>query len=129
MPSLRGLDAQDCITREKDPPTLMAITTSIAPIHAWRMLGMALLCAVFGAWGAYDYWQKIPRQEENFARFEAAKATQARIEDQRATLRPGQSLSPEDDRAFRDADDTIRELAPAGKPPIKPSKFNRMTQW
>lgn len=41
----------------------MAITTTIAKGYAARLLIMAVLFTVLGAWGVYDYAVKIPRQQ------------------------------------------------------------------
>lgn len=107
----------------------MAITTSIAPSYGWRMLFIAALCAVFGVWGAYDYWVKIPRQERDFAEYTQAKDTITEIDRRQGELRPGQQLSDGDIMAHRQANQTIARLAPGGEAPTKPSKFNRVTQW
>jgi hypothetical protein len=105
----------------------MAITTSIAPSYGWRMLFIAVLCAVFGVWGIYDYI-KIPEQEAKYAAFESAKATLAEIAE-RQVKSPGQPLSRDDEDAFKAATLELTRLAPAGEPPGKPGKWDRLTCW
>ncbi len=41
----------------------MAITTKVAGRYAARLIVGALVCAVFGLWGIYDYTIKIPRKQ------------------------------------------------------------------
>src|SRR5687767_13201078 len=103
----------------------MAITTSIAPSYAWRMIFIAVLCAVFGLWGAYDYWVAIPRQEAIYAEYEAAKTEAARVE----KLALSQPLSDQDRLAFDQATATVNRLAPTGAAPVRPGKWDRLTQW
>lgn len=50
----------------------MATESRIRPRQFWFLVGYAALCAVLGVWGAYDYWERIPRQEAACAEYAAA---------------------------------------------------------
>ena len=58
----------------------MAITSKVRPSYAWRMIILAVLCLVFGLWGAYDYWVAIPRQEVQYQRFQVLEETRNALE-------------------------------------------------
>jgi hypothetical protein len=47
----------------------MAIRTKIQPFLFYRDIVIAVLCAVFGVWGWYDYSVSIPRREAAFAEY------------------------------------------------------------
>jgi hypothetical protein len=108
----------------------MPITTTVAPSYAWRMIFIGVLCAVFGVWGAYDLWVKIPRQERNFEQFRTIDAEIKKLEEkQTAARRTGRNLSPEELVNLDQAKTQLTALMPRGAPPEAPSKFNKATQW
>ena len=108
----------------------MAITTRIAPLYGGQKLFAALLCAVFGVWGCYDYWVKIPRQEQAFARYDQLKSHLDELEQRKARLQQnGQSLSQTDQDDLNQTNAAIGQLAPGGAVPVRVGKYNRPTQW
>jgi len=108
----------------------MPITTHVARSYAWRMIFIGVFCLVFGLWGAYDLWVKIPRQEETFARYELRAAEIKQLEEkQTAARRVGRDLSREELVNLDQAKTQMAALMPNGAPPVPPSKFNKATQW
>lgn len=108
----------------------MAITTRIAPFYGGQKLLAFVLCALFGAWGAYDYFIKIPKQEIEYKKFEDAKARLIAVDGARQkVLDAGGKLNPEQEQALQTAKKDLEDLAPGGSAPVQPSKFNRATQW
>jgi len=108
----------------------MPIVTTVAPSYAWRMIFIGVLCAVFGVWGAYDLWVKIPRQEEIFAKYELRAAEIKQLEEkQTAARKVGRELSREELLNLDEAKSQLTALMPGGAPPVRPSKFNKATQW
>lgn len=51
----------------------MAIETTLQPRQKWWNILYAVICGALAIWGAYDYWITIPRREQEFAEYEAAK--------------------------------------------------------
>lgn len=51
----------------------MAIETTLQPRQKWWNILYAVICGGLALWGAYDYWVTIPRREQEFAEYEAAK--------------------------------------------------------
>lgn len=49
----------------------MAIRTSIQPFLFYRDIVIAIVCAVFGVWGWYDYAVSIPKREAAFGDYTA----------------------------------------------------------
>ncbi len=58
----------------------MAITTKVAGRYAARIIVGAVVCAVFGLWGIYDYAIKIPRQKLLADRREMLELSQEALE-------------------------------------------------
>jgi hypothetical protein len=104
----------------------MAITTRIAPFYGGQKLLAFVLCAVFGVWGAYDYFVKIPRQEKGFQVYLAVKEQFKQLDDLRAA---GKLVDPEQIQQYEQTKTVIEAMAPGGNEPTPPSKFNRVTQW
>ena len=82
----------------------MAIVTGIQPFTLWRNVGFAVLCAVFGVWGWYDYAIKIPRLEVDSAIYEKAKDT-------RSTLEKLAETKPLDDAQIKQMEDAKKDLS------------------
>ena len=76
----------------------MAIRTSIQPFLFYRDIVLAVLCAVFGAWGWYDYTITIPKRHDAFIEYstlrEAKDGFEKRVNDR-------QSLSEADEKEFQ----------------------------
>jgi hypothetical protein len=64
----------------------MSIRTSIARGYAWRNIILAIVCAVFGAWGAYDYAVDIPRRQQLTARIALIERCKAALETEQDAL-------------------------------------------
>jgi hypothetical protein len=105
----------------------MAITTRVASFYAGQKLFAALLCVVFGLWGAYDYWVKIPNQEEAYAKYQALLDRAVKIEEHVA--KQGGVATPEQHAEHEQIKVDLLGISPDGSVPTQPSKFNRMTQW
>ena len=77
----------------------------------------AVICAVLGAWGAYDYWVTIPRKEAEVAAYEVAATTAEEMEAKAraAATAPGaaQTLSAEDVKAYEAAKAVVDQGKPA----------------
>ncbi|MCH8342835.1 MAG: hypothetical protein IH983_02490 [Planctomycetes bacterium] len=58
----------------------MPITSTIARHYAWRMIIMAVVFTVLGAWGVYDFAVSIPRQQLLYERSEVLRQCQAALE-------------------------------------------------
>lgn len=99
----------------------MAITTRIAPLYGGQKIFAALLCAVFGVWGAYDYFIKIPNQEKIVAEY--AEITE------RLRKLDGKTVTGEELRRVQADTQRLQEISPNNAPPVAPSKFDRVTQW
>jgi hypothetical protein len=110
----------------------MPITTSMSASYGLRMLFIAVLMVVFGAWGGYDYLVKIPRLEQTFARYEQAKTRFDQMEEKKNNLHTSGMTMAEREKFKVEYDDSVRELeslAPGGAPPAKPGKWDRLTCW
>ena len=108
----------------------MTIKTSISPLYAGQKILAVLLCAVFGVWGVYDYTIKIPKQEATFTRFEQAKSELEQLDKSNADhLSRGTQPSQAERDRYAHVTSELNALAPGGAAPVKPSKFNRATQW
>lgn len=75
----------------------MALESRIRPRNFWFTVGYAVLCAVLGLWGAYDYWERIPRQEAEFAEYQSATERVKRYADMSVPGAPRLTLEQEAD--------------------------------
>ncbi|MHC4989417.1 MAG: hypothetical protein ACYTGC_00410 [Planctomycetota bacterium] len=101
----------------------MAISTTVAKHYAVRMIAVAIFCAGFGIWGAYDYFVKIPRQVERADRFEKLTGRQSDLE---ALASDGTITSAERDEYSANEKELASEFG--GDTPSRPGKFDRITQ-
>jgi hypothetical protein len=102
------------------------ITTKPATSYMARAAFMAVICIVFGVWGAYDLWVKIPAREELVRRYEEAGSTLKRLDDARAD---GHTPTQAEIDEYNRAKDELRRLMPDGKAPPAPGEWDRTTQW
>ena len=105
----------------------MAITTRVTPFYAGQKLFAALLCLVFGVWGAYDYFYKIPHQDNTFNRYQSLQNRMSELEQQ--LVKQGGFGTPEQAQELQDLKVEMLAISPTGAEPVKPGKFNRATQW
>ena len=99
----------------------MAIRTDIATHYLWRNIIIAVICVVLSLWGAYDFFVKIPAQQENF---EAYRDTTERIATLQSTVDNGGLLSPDERAELQRLDEAIEGL----DPPEPPSTFDHLVQ-
>src|SRR5262249_2690850 len=86
--------------------------------------------AVFGLWGVYDYAVKIPKQQATFERFEQLKSELEQLEKSKSDhLSRGTQPSQAERDRYSQVTSEVNTLEPGGAAPVKPSKFNRATQW
>jgi hypothetical protein len=102
------------------------ITTKPATSYVARAALMAVICIVFGLWGAYDLWIKIPHREQQVREFEHASATLKRLDDARQS---GITPTPQDLQEYAAAQEQLRQLMPGGQAPVAPSEWDKPTQW
>lgn len=108
----------------------MPITTSIAPTYFWRLVLIAGMCVVFGVWGVYDLFVKIPNQEQRYEEFTRLVEERGQFDALREKYKAeGRMPTEEEVRRFQENEQRLQIVAPGGKPPTRPSKFNRLTQW
>ena len=105
----------------------MAITTRVATFYAGQKMFAGLLCVVFGVWGAYDYWVKIPRQEAVAIEYQRLLDRTLEIESQ--VSKQNGLATPEQKAEHEQVKVELLAISPDGSVPSMPSKFNRMTQW
>lgn len=99
----------------------MAITTRIATLYGGQKLFAAALCAIFGVWGAYDYFIKIPDQEQKVQEFAAITTRLKELENH--------TLTSAEETEVLAAVERLKVIAPNNEAPVAPSKFDRATQW
>lgn len=93
------------------------------------MIFIGVLCAVFGVWGAYDLWVKIPAQERVFERYQTLSSEIQQLEERQASaMRSGRGVAQADLVALDQKKSELASLTPGGAAPTRPSKFNRLTQ-
>ncbi len=100
----------------------MALTTNIARHYAIRNLVIGLLCAVFGVWGVYDFFWKIPAQTAEFDRWEALLDDKKELEDK---ANAGGLSTDERQRAG----EIEAELNEFDGQPEKPARLDHIMQW
>ena len=105
----------------------MAIRTTIQPFVFWRNAIFAILCAVFGLWGWYDYSIKIPNLEADCVAFDQAKEEIKKLESQTVTA----LLSDSQKAQYAAFKKTIDEITARNSgAPTKPSQYDRtMQMW
>lgn len=104
----------------------MAIVTRIQPFTLWRNVGFGLLCLVFGLWGAYDYWIKIPLLEEDSSKYEVTKEIVSNLE-KSAEKTP---LTVPEIKQRDEAKNTLTEIRARynNTVPAKPAAYDRPMQ-
>ncbi|MBL9118544.1 MAG: hypothetical protein JNL80_01365 [Phycisphaerae bacterium] len=102
----------------------MAIRTSIQPFLFYRDIVLAVLCAVFGAWGWYDYTITIPKRYDAFIEYstlrEAKDGFEKRVNDR-------QSLSEADEKEFQRVKVLLNEKYT--EVPSKPESYDDDVQF
>lgn len=91
----------------------MPITTSISGSYAVKMIAVALLCAVFGVWGIYDYAVAIPAKQRAFDRYQVLNLGKTALESTNTS--PGQLTS---EAASADEEINLEWMRVTGRLPI-----------
>ncbi|MHC5004658.1 MAG: hypothetical protein ACYTJ0_16210 [Planctomycetota bacterium] len=99
----------------------MAITTKVARHYAVRMTVIGALCVLFGVWGAWDLFVKIPREEEAHRQFTQLNAELAELEDLGAAR-----LTAAQRQRYQEIQAELARFG--GETPEAPSKFDRLVQ-
>lgn len=110
----------------------MPITTSISPSYGIRMLFIGVLMLAFAAWGAYDYWVKIPNNNRIVQKYEAAKKQFDELEQQKNNLQSsGMTLAELEQfkQRYEAAVAELNSLTPGGAPPVPSGKWDPLTCW
>ena len=94
----------------------MALESRIRPRNFWFTAGYAVLCAVLGLWGAYDYWERIPRQESEFAEYRSATERAKRYADMSVPGAP--RLTTEQEADYQAARQVIDKYASGAPTPV-----------
>ncbi|MSR34496.1 MAG: hypothetical protein EXS12_06840 [Phycisphaerales bacterium] len=103
----------------------MVIRTTIQPFVLWRNTIFAILCAIFGLWGWYDYSIKIPALEVDCETFDQAKETIKKLETQSNTAQLNSTQTAEYAAAKKNVDEITARNVGA---PTKPSQYDRPMQ-
>ena len=91
----------------------MSISTSVARHYTIRMVVFMAVCALLGAWGAYDLWVKIPAQRDRAGQYVDLKAEMDELEaSSRQLAEAGLKLSPEDQERYETVDAQLKAIAP-----------------
>jgi hypothetical protein len=103
----------------------MAIETTLQPRQKWWNILYAVICGGLALWGAYDYWVTIPRREEEFAQYEAAKKRHEEL----AAAAAKAPLADAERQEYAKLDEDFRKRAAANKPvPTLPPAYDRPVQ-
>lgn len=103
----------------------MAIETTLQPRQKWWNILYAVICGGLALWGAYDYWVTIPRREEEFAQYEAAK----RRHEELAAAAAKAPLADAERQEYAKLDEDFQKRAAANKPvPTLPPAYDRPVQ-
>jgi len=94
----------------------MALESRIRPRQFWFTIGYATLCAVLGVWGAYDYWERIPRQEAQFAEYQSATERVKRYADLSVPNAP--RLTSEQEADYQQAREIVDRYASGAPTPV-----------
>lgn len=91
---------------------------------------MAVMCIAFSAWGAYDLFVTIPHRAERAQRYETLTASLKQLESARQdNATRGRQPSAEELAEYQRVNDELTAIAPGGKIPSPPSKFDHVVQW
>lgn len=94
----------------------MALESRIRPRVLWFNVGYAVMCVALGAWGAYDYWERIPRQEAEFAEYKSATERVKHYSDM--SVPGGPRLTSEQDADYQRAREVVDKYASGAPTPV-----------
>jgi hypothetical protein len=92
----------------------MALESRLRPRNLWFTVMYGVLCLGLGVWGAYDYWERIPRQEAEFEEYQSATERMKRYTDLSVPGAPPLSAEQQTDyQRAREVVDKYASGAPA----------------
>ncbi|HWB20442.1 MAG TPA: hypothetical protein VG711_09100 [Phycisphaerales bacterium] len=105
------------------------VVTSLTTSFKVRMIGMTIACVVFGVWGLYDYFVKIPRQQKAYDEYVTTKSELDALEEKGKSSTGGSSvLSPDEIKRLQSLRAEFNQVAQNGSVPSKPAAFDQWTQ-
>lgn len=106
------------------------IATKPSPSYVARAIFMIVLCVGFCIWGAYDLWVAIPRRAHLAQRFTELKQKLDQLDAARQdSAATGQQPTQAQIDEYTRVSGELAEIAPGGKVPAPPSKFDKNVQW
>ncbi len=106
------------------------ISTSPSPSFVGRSVLMAVLCIGFSIWGAYDLWVTIPNRTAKADQYEQLATQMTTLESSiRTQTAGGRQAAPELVQEYQRVEGELTAIAPGGKVPSRPSKFDHVVQW
>ncbi len=106
------------------------IETRPSRSYVARAIFMVVLCLGFCVWGAYDLWVAIPRRAQVAQNYGDLKKRLDELDGSRqaGALKGQQPTQAEIDEYTR-INNELNAIAPGGKMPSPPSKFDHVVQW
>jgi hypothetical protein len=105
----------------------MTVSTRLAPQWSARVLVLCAMGIAFPAWGTYDLFVKIPREEAALVRFNDLTRRLAALQERIPAGQPVAQLPPE---VQAEAEVLARELASfRGETPTGPARYDRLVCW
>lgn len=101
----------------------MAIRTQIQPFLFYRDIILAVVCAVFGAWGWYDYSVVIPKREAAFIEYSELRSQKESFE---ARVAEKQTLSAADEAELQRVNGVLAERF--ADVPAQPAAYDSAVQ-
>jgi hypothetical protein len=84
----------------------MAVTTTVQPKFAIKLIVIAIVCFVFGVWGLYDYFIHIPRKQQMYERWAVLDAAKTALE----TTRQSDALDERYETAINKTEAALEDL-------------------
>jgi hypothetical protein len=91
----------------------MAVICALRTKRLIWLVVYAVLCFALGVWGAYDYWVRIPQDEQRYREFEDVKST---FDSLQKKSNEGKSLNAEERTAYEESKKRVAEFQPPPSP-------------
>lgn len=95
----------------------MALESRMRPRVMWFNIAYTFLCFGLGVWGAYDYWVRIPRQEEACAEYQSAQK-QVKLFQDLMSVPGAPPLTAEQEAQYQGARDVMNSYASGAPTPV-----------
>jgi hypothetical protein len=106
------------------------IETRPSRSYVARAIFLVVLCLGFSIWGAYDLWVAIPHRTQVSQRYgELKKRMDELAASRQSRATRGEQPTPAEIDEYTRINDELNAIAPGGKMPSPPSKFDRVVQW